>query len=157
MRQGSSMVCELRIRGDGGGVARPEEDVPRGIPCPRDLVLMQNGDKNRPGADCVPRYNPVVKVHRVQKGRVDYHCQTGLKKTHLMMTDNLNVDDNFLSTVFKASLRTFGPLLLLLQNLHYQFHETTASFESTCISGPRGNAEASSFLAMVPSMQRPSG
>ena len=40
--QGSLVVGEVRVGGDGGGVTWPQEDVSTGVTSPGDLVLVQH-------------------------------------------------------------------------------------------------------------------
>ena len=82
---GAVVVGEVGVGRDGGGVARPHQDVPRGVPGPGHLVLVQHRDQDRPGPDGVPGHDPVVQVHHVDQGRVDDDGQSGLEVKVLVL------------------------------------------------------------------------
>ena len=76
--QRALVVGEVRVGGDGGGVARPQQDVARGVAGPGDLVLVQHGHQHGAGPHGVPGHDPVVQVHHVDQGRVEDDGQSGL-------------------------------------------------------------------------------
>ena len=80
--QRALVVGEVRVGGDGGGVARPQQDVARGVAGPGDLVLVQHGHQHGAGPHGVPGHDPVVQVHHVDQPRVDDHRQPRLGHTH---------------------------------------------------------------------------